>query len=274
MTTLTPLGPDETMYDDVTVRENPQLENGRTYQAYKQGPYVLPNDQPEKERLDLQHNLLLATFDGKLHCAPLVKPPARLLDSGCGTGIWSIEFAEEHPESKSHCIPPNVRFYVNDLEDDWTLTTQFDFIFSRFTTGSIRDFPRYFKQCYDALAPGGTLELFEIGNEQPLNTALKYKEKLAATGFVDIFEVQEKWSISTWAADKKHKQLGAWARENALQALSALSLAIFTRPKSQNGLGWTVKELEWLLAEVRKEFRDLSIHGYWPIYLVYAKRPE
>jgi len=47
--------------------------------------------------------------------------------------------------------------------------------------------------------------------------------------------------------------------------LSALSLAIFTRPKEQNGLGWSVEELEALLAEVRREFKDASIHAYWPM---------
>jgi SAM-dependent methyltransferase len=196
---------------------------------------------------DLQHNLLLATFDGKLHCAPLTKSSARVLDAGCGTGIWSIDFADEHPDSdvtgvdlspiQPTFVPPNVRFYIDDLEDDWTFTTQFDFIFSRFMTGSIRDFPRYFKQCYDSLAPGGTLELIDIvypitsddgslkpehathkwshllqeafsGNDRPLNTVLKYKEQLAAEGFVDIHEVREKWPISPWAMDKKYKQLG------------------------------------------------------------------
>jgi len=62
-----------------------------------------------------------------------------------------------------------------------------------------------------------------------------------------------------------HGRIGSWTRENALQALSALSLAIFTRPKEQNGLGWSVEELEVLLAEVRREFKDASIHAYWPM---------
>lgn len=50
--------------------------------------------------------------------------------------------------------------------------------------------------------------------------------------------------------------------ENALQALLALSLAIFTHPREQNALGWSVQELEALLAGVRREFRDTKIHAY------------
>lgn len=41
---------------------------------------------------DLQHHLMLLTFDGKLHAAPLPEKLDRVFDVGCGTGIWSIEF--------------------------------------------------------------------------------------------------------------------------------------------------------------------------------------
>ena len=46
-------------------------------------------------------------------------------------------------------VPPNVQFFVDDLEDEWQFEAPFDFIFSRFMTGSIRDWPRYMKQCYE-----------------------------------------------------------------------------------------------------------------------------
>ncbi|RSL94409.1 hypothetical protein CDV31_014323 [Fusarium ambrosium] len=288
-------------------------ENGRTYHAYKDGVYVLPNDETENERLDLQHNLLLFTFDGNLHCAPADKPFHRVLDAGCGTGIWSIDYADEHPESQitgvdlspiqPSFVPPNVNFYVDDLEDDWTFSSKFDFIFSRFMTGSIRNWSRYLKQCYDNLEPGGTLELMDIiyplqsddgtlkeehpayqwsvllqegfsGGGHPLNTALYYKDWLKDAGFVDIVEVKEKWPCSAWARDPKYKQIGMWAYENGVQALEPLSLAIFTRPREAGGLGWSIEELQLLLAGVRKDFKNLGIHMYWPIYSVYAKRPE
>lgn len=42
--------------------------------------------------LDLQHTICLLTFDGKLRCAPLTKESPRVLDAGCGTGVWSIDF--------------------------------------------------------------------------------------------------------------------------------------------------------------------------------------
>lgn len=46
-------------------------------------------------------------------------------------------------------MPPNARFLIDDLEDDWDFPTPFDFVFSRFMTGSILNWPRFFKQAYE-----------------------------------------------------------------------------------------------------------------------------
>lgn len=60
-----------------------------------------------------------------------------------------------------------------------------------------------------------------------------------------------------------HEMLGIWNTDNMINALPSLSLALFTRPKEEGGLGWSLPELEVLLAGVRKDIRDPSIHGYW-----------
>jgi SAM-dependent methyltransferase len=78
-------------------------ENGRTYHRYKDGKYNLPNDDIEKQRLDLQHNLFILMLDNRLGLAPPNDPGAkakRVLDIGTGTGIWAIDYADEHPDSK------------------------------------------------------------------------------------------------------------------------------------------------------------------------------
>lgn len=46
---------------------------------------------------DLQHTIFLLTFDHKLYAAPIEKQPGRVLDAGCGTGIWSIEYGMDCP---------------------------------------------------------------------------------------------------------------------------------------------------------------------------------
>lgn len=54
------------------------------------------------------------------------------------------------------------------------------------------------------------------------------------------------------------RDAGAWSLENILQGLQGLSLSLFTQI-----LGWTPERLELFLVEVRKDFRNTSMHGYW-----------
>ncbi|EMT72000.1 hypothetical protein FOQG_08920 [Fusarium oxysporum f. sp. raphani 54005] len=288
-------------------------ENGRTYHAYKDGAYALPNDEIENERLDLQHHLFLLTFDERLHAAPLPKTLNRAFDAGCGTGIWAIEFADEHPECEvigvdlspiqPSVIPPNASFYVDDLEEPWDYSNKFDFVFARFLTGSILDWPKFFSESYNNLNPGGRIEMIDIiypllsdddtltkdsalskwsellhdiftKNGRSMDSALKYKDQLEAAGFVDVNIVKRKWPLNRWPKDPKHKQIGTWAQQNTLDALAALSLAVFTRPDGQGGLGWSKEEVEVFLTDVRKDIKNVNIHSYWPIWSVYATKPE
>lgn len=62
---------------------------------------------------DLQHALFLRTFDEKLGFAPPNDPDAdvkNVLDIGTGTGIWAIDFADEHPgaEVRWSCFQTSV----------------------------------------------------------------------------------------------------------------------------------------------------------------------
>jgi len=45
-----------------------------------------------------------------------------------------------------YSTPPNATFYVDDVEDPWTYSEKFDFIYARMMTGSIADWPKFFKQ--------------------------------------------------------------------------------------------------------------------------------
>ncbi|KXX80785.1 Phosphoethanolamine N-methyltransferase [Madurella mycetomatis] len=263
-------------------------ENGRTYHAFKDGRYVLPNDESENERLDLQHTLCLLTFDGRLFTCPAGRdqPIRRVLDAGTGTGIWAMDFADEYPNAQvigvdlsaiqPPFVPPNISFYVDDLEDPWTFSTKFDFIYGRMLIGSLRDWPLFIKQSYDNLNSGGWLELADVLLElqsddnsvpadsparkwgdlmlqaadkfgAPLDSCKKYKQQLADAGFVDIVETIYKWPTSGWPKDKKYKEMGLWTYEDLGQGASGLSLRLFTR-----ALGWTKEEVEVFLVDPKK----------------------
>lgn len=65
-------------------------ENNRRYHKYKEGRYSFPNDEPEQEREDMRHAMVLHLCGGRLHFAPLENPQS-ILDVGTGTGIWAID---------------------------------------------------------------------------------------------------------------------------------------------------------------------------------------
>ncbi|KAG5815068.1 hypothetical protein H9Q74_011915, partial [Fusarium xylarioides] len=132
-----------------------QYENGRRYHAFREGQYVLPNDDQEQQRLDLQHHIWRLLLGGALHTAPLPNPDSpdeyRILDLGCGTGIWAIEMADEYPNAtvagvdlspiQPDWVPGNCMFHVDDYEDEWTYreSEKFDYIHGRALSGTSAD---------------------------------------------------------------------------------------------------------------------------------------
>lgn len=46
-------------------------------------------------------------------------------------------------------MPPNVRFEIDDLEEDWTFAHKFDYIHSRMMTSSFTDWKGYLQKCYE-----------------------------------------------------------------------------------------------------------------------------
>jgi SAM-dependent methyltransferase len=148
-------------------------ENGRRYHAYREGRYILPNDEAEQERLDFHHHLFRLIIGGKLFQAPIDSKPQRVLDFATGTGIWAIDFADEFPSAlvigtdlspiQPNVVPPNCVFYVDDVESEWTFRQDeaFDFIHGRAIGGSIANFEMLYRQIYDNLNPGGWVEIQE-----------------------------------------------------------------------------------------------------------------
>ena len=63
-------------------------ENGRAYHQYRDGQYLLPDDEREQDRQDMQHEMFLRAFSRKLLLAPIPDKVHNALDLGTGTGIW------------------------------------------------------------------------------------------------------------------------------------------------------------------------------------------
>lgn len=46
-------------------------------------------------------------------------------------------------------VPPNVRFEIDDVEEEWIESLPFDYIHSRFMNASIANWKEYIKNCFE-----------------------------------------------------------------------------------------------------------------------------
>lgn len=131
----------------------------------------MPNDEPEIQRLNEQHWVLTQVKGGKLHFAPLPKDTngLRILDIGCGSGIWCVEMAEEYPKAmivgmdvspiQPKTKPANVEWIVQDMEDTWRFPEDyFDLIHLSLVHGCVADWDQMMQQITTHLRPGGWVE--------------------------------------------------------------------------------------------------------------------
>lgn len=72
-------------------------------EGFREGEYWGPNDELQNDQLDIAHHMFLMLLDNKLHLAP-IQSPQRILDLGCGTGIWCMDMADGmfYQPKKSH----------------------------------------------------------------------------------------------------------------------------------------------------------------------------
>lgn len=122
----------------------------------------------------------------------------------------------------------------------------------------------------------------------PIDSCTRYKQQMEAAGFADVTVKIYKWPTNSWPRHPKYKEIGEsgpcciflvrfliglvasgiWALENIGNGASGLSMALLTR-----ALGWTAEQVEVFLVDFRRELKDRTVHGWWPIYVVYGKRP-
>ncbi|KAK4229733.1 Trans-aconitate 2-methyltransferase [Podospora fimiseda] len=151
-------------------------ENGRWYGGFKRGRCMTPVDEPELERLDILHKLFSVLRKEALHSAPLANPTSpRIMDVGCGTGIWGIDMADKYPLGhvlgidlnfiQPEYIPSNIRFIQRDVEAPWQDLEPgtWDLIHLRMLNGNIASWPTMYNEVYRHLTPyHGHIEHVEV----------------------------------------------------------------------------------------------------------------
>ncbi|KAI4179202.1 MAG: hypothetical protein LQ346_007246, partial [Caloplaca aetnensis] len=256
--------------------------------------YVMPNDEEELDRLDLTHQKLRILLGNKLLLCP-VPNPKRVLDIGTGTGIWAIEYGDDHPDTEivgtdlsptqPSWVPPNVKFEVDDAEEPWTFQEKFDVVHARYLAAAIVDWPRLMRQAFEFTKPGGWAEFQDydlvyysedgtLGDDLPISkwiTTLlqaardfgrdpcpgpKLEGWMKDAGFKDVQVSKYRIPIGPWAKDAHLKTIGAWNLVQIEHGLEAFTLRLFTQT-----LGWRAEEVQVLLANVRKDLRNPKVHA-------------
>ncbi|KAF9886977.1 hypothetical protein FE257_010718 [Aspergillus nanangensis] len=281
-------------------------ENGRTYHTYKDGSYFFPNDETESNRMNMKHEAALAMLDGKLFVAP-VKDPRYILDIGTGTGVWAMDVADQFPEAEvtgidlsptqSVLVPPNLKFIVDDMEEEWLFKEKFDLIHARYLVGALADPAQVIAQAYKQTAPGGWLEWHEMNTKvlspdgthegtfiarffdvlrdsfskrgRSMDSSLSLEKWFQEAGFVDVTVKKIPVPVGTWPKDHVLKRIGLWMYLTLDAGYEGLAMAVLTRFEN-----WAPEEVTVLAAKARKDSKDPNIHAMFNDYLVYGRRPE
>jgi cyclopropane fatty-acyl-phospholipid synthase-like methyltransferase len=109
-------------------------------------------------RVDFQCHLVWLTLEERHFLAP-IQNPMRVLDAGCGTGMWTIAFADDYPGTEvfgvdlapvqPNVVPPNLQFEIDDLEQPWNFSRKFDYIHSQLMIGAFSDWPKFCRQSFE-----------------------------------------------------------------------------------------------------------------------------
>ncbi|TGZ82235.1 hypothetical protein EX30DRAFT_370910 [Ascodesmis nigricans] len=97
------------------------------------GILLSPNDEAERDHLNFYHAVQMEIWDKQLFLGSLTEKPHRVLDCGTGTGIWALDMAHQSPSAEvigvdlssiqQTWVYPNVRFEIDDLDQEWIFTT-------------------------------------------------------------------------------------------------------------------------------------------------------
>ena len=276
---------------------------------YGSGSYQFPNDEPEQARLNICHEAFLLLLENRLFLAPINPDSMRILDIGTGTGVWAIEMSNLYPLATTIVGkdlspiqppwgPPNVEFMLDDIEEDWTETQPYGYIHCRYMAGSIGNWPRLVRQCYQNLRPGGWVEFQETicspysedGSLEPshklvelirllvdacnrvgrsLDPGPSLKGWLQDAGFTGIRLRYIKSPIGTWPKDPRLKEIGLLLALNLIEGIDA-----FTAVPFREAMGWSPNEITAFNEAARKDLRRRNTHAIFDIMVITAQKPE
>jgi len=272
--------------------------DGRLFKKSGSAVYILPNDKQEVLRLNQLHFVMQRIFQSDYQ-APVtesLKSGIKVIDVGCGTGVWSFELATKFPNSTfmgtditnvfvslADKSPPNLTFLEADTRlglpfDDNT----FDYVFQRFQSAcfSVKEWPGVLRELLRVAKPGGYIELLEgctpnyggpaftIHREwvvsafrlRDVNIEIFAENSLLVNaGFVDLVSQYIPWYIGGGS----DATIAEWSIQNWSTAIDSF------RPKLTASLGISDSEYDDVAERVRNEITDPN-SVYKPYLTIYS----
>ncbi|RUS17150.1 S-adenosyl-L-methionine-dependent methyltransferase [Endogone sp. FLAS-F59071] len=288
--------------------------DGRGFKEEGNPAYCLPNDSIEADRLNKQHHDIKVMAQemtaSRPYCAKglrnhfdlsqgnyrapvqeMLEKGCRVLDAGCGTGIWSIEMAREYPESSFvgtdlvdmfsvsiESAPSNCEFRIGDTRKLPFADESFDYVFQRFQTLSFRetDWPCVIAELVRVTKPGGWIEFgsWKAAVRIPNYSVIKFFKMREINLDIDYILNNDAKIASLQDVQKSSliMPLDCDSVESTTPLVTnATHVWRSLRPQMVLSLGLGYEEYDTMVAEVIKELPHYK--SYWTMQFLYGRKP-
>lgn len=144
--------------------------------------YILPTDEQERQRLQVQHEVLRNAFGGRIVFAPIeLHAGDKVLDSGAGSATWLLDCYNANKDATFRGIDLKTNIYpelddgqkqhiqlgegnVLQLPNDWT--SDFQLVNQRLLIAALskENWNTAVEEIFRVLAPGGWVQLVEASH--------------------------------------------------------------------------------------------------------------
>ncbi|KAJ5738063.1 S-adenosyl-L-methionine-dependent methyltransferase [Penicillium malachiteum] len=225
---------------------NYTYQKGRCYNIKPDGI------EDEFEEADMGQNIYGLLYKRQLFQSP-TDSPNRVLDVGAGSGKWAMDMGM-YPDAtvtgvdlsliQPSWTPENVKFDIDDVNEEWNYEEKFDLIHVQGMAGMIKDWAYLSGQ------------------------AMKIQDSLEHAGFLDIQQKMFYVPTNTWPMDQEISELGKFRNLHYMEAI-------------QGSIGFSMKVMKYnqddalsFTESVQAEVNNRRIHAYDAVCVFTARKPD